>query len=91
MASVGTITVDFGSSYVDNGAFTITDAGILATSYVEVFVMVDSTADNDATQHQIAATSLRLSALPASGSATVYADALFGLVKGTFKLRYVYS
>ena len=91
MAGKNTATIDFGSTPVNSASFTITDANITSTSYVEVFVMVDSTTDNNTDAHLHAAASWKLAALPASGSFTLYVDALIDLCWGTFKIRYAYA
>lgn len=92
MAGQNTATIDFGATPVDGGTFTITDAAILATHYVEAFVQhSDTTADNDANDHSVAAASFRLSCLPAAGSFTLEVILLFGMVTGQFKIRYVYN
>lgn len=84
----GTATIDFGATPVNEASFTVTDAAVSATSYVLPFVMVDTTADNDTDAHMHAAASLKLTALPAAGSFTLYAYAQEGLCFGTFKVRY---
>ncbi|CAB4165500.1 hypothetical protein UFOVP820_60 [uncultured Caudovirales phage] len=92
MASgVGTTTIDFGATPVANASFTITDASIASSNYVEAFVMIDSTVDNDTDAHQHAAASWKLAALPAAGSFTLYITSLVDLCWGTFKIRYVYA
>lgn len=96
MAGSATTTVNFGTTPVDSGVFTITDANITATSYVEAFVMVDSTGTssntaNDIEDHKQAAASFRLSTLPAAGSFTLYIDCLFRLCTGQFKIRYAWA
>jgi hypothetical protein len=87
-AVVGTATVDFGSTPVNEASFTITDAAVNASSYVMPFVMVDSTADNNADAHRHAAAAFKLTVLPGSGSFTLYAYAQEDLCFGTFKIRY---
>lgn len=92
MASgVGTTTIDFGATPVAEGSFTITDASIASSNYVEAYVQVDSTVDNDTDAHKQAAASWKLVALPAAGSFTLYITNLIGLCWGTFKIRYVYA
>lgn len=90
MAGIGTTTIDFGATPVANGTFTITDAGVSSTNYVEAFAMGDSTVDNDLDAHKHAAASWKLLCTPASGSFTLDVTCLIDLCYGTFKIRYVY-
>lgn len=91
MAGTGTATIDFGATPVAESSFTITDAAIGPTNYVEAFVMIDSTADNTVVDHQHAAASWKLACLPATGSFTLYVTNLMDLCTGTFKIRYAYA
>lgn len=91
MAGKASTTIDFGATPVAEGSFTITDANITAATEVEAFVVVDSTADNDAEAHRHAAASWQMSALPQSGGFTLYVTALMDLCWGTFKVRYAYA
>lgn len=91
MAGTGIAVVDFGVIPVDSGTFTISDSGVAADSFVECFMMQDTTADNSATEHQTGASSFRLSALPAAGSFQLDICCLFGLCTGEFSVRYVYT
>jgi len=92
MPGASTTTVDFGATPVDGAAFTVTDANITATSYVEAYVQhVDTTADNGVDEHETAAASFRLSAKPAAGSFELAIHCLFGAVTGQFKIRYAWS
>lgn len=91
MAGVGTATIDFGSVPVTEKSFTVTDAAILPTHYVEAFVMTDSTADNSVEDHRHAAASWKLSCLPGTGSFTLDVNCLVDMCFGTFKIRYVYA
>lgn len=90
-AAVGTATIDFGASPVAEGSFTVTDANISSTSYVNVFVMGDSTVDNDVEAHRHAGASWQFSVVPNSGSFTVYINNMADLCWGTFKIRYSYA
>lgn len=91
MAGKAEATIDFGSTPVEEASFTITDANITSTTVVEPFVLITSTADNDAEAHQHAAASWKLSALPATGSFTLYVTCLMDLCHGTFKIQYAYA
>lgn len=91
MAGKATATIDFGSTPVANGQFTITDANISASSVVEPFVQVTSTVDNDQDAHRHAAASWQMTALPASGSFTLDVTCLIDLCSGTFTIQYAYA
>jgi hypothetical protein len=91
--AVGTnfATIDFGTTPVSSKVFTITDAAVASTNYVEAFVMIDSTGDNTVDDHRHAAVSWRTSCLPATGSFELDVDCLADLCHGTFKIRYAYA
>jgi len=91
MAGKATTTIDFGSTPVAEGQFTVTDANITSTTDVEAFVVVDSTVDNDAEAHRHAAASWQMTVLPGSGSFTLYVTCLVDLCWGQFKIRYAYA
>ncbi len=92
MPGTGTATIDFGATPTDGATFTVTDASISSTSYVEAYIQHgDSTADNTVDDHEIAAASLRLSAFPATGNFSLAAHCLFGAVTGQMKIRYAWS
>lgn len=90
-ATAVTTTIDFGTTPVEEGSFTITDAGITAASYVDVWVMVDTTVDNDADAHRHAAASFKFAAQPGTGDFTLDVYSLIDLCWGTFKIRYTYQ
>lgn len=90
-ATLGSATIDFGATPVAEGSFTITNASISATSVVQVFVMGDSTVDNDAASHQHAGASWQMTATPAAGSFALNITCLIDLCWGTFKIRYSYQ
>ena len=87
----GTATIDFGTTPVSSNVFTITDASIASTNYVEAFVMIDSTADNTVDDHRHAAVSWRTSCLAGTGSFELDIDCLLDLCHGTFKIRYAFA
>lgn len=87
----GLATIDFGSTPVSTKVFTITDATIDPTNYVEAFVMIDSTADNTVDDHRHAAVSWRTSCLAGTGDFELDIDCLLDLCHGTFKIRYAYA
>ena len=86
-----TATIDMGVTPVNNATITVTDASISATSYIQVFVMGDTTVDNDLDAHLHAGASWKFIPVPAAGSFTLYIDALIDLCWGTFKIRYTYA
>ena len=90
-AGAGTATVDFGSTPTGFMSFTVTDASVTSTSYVEAFFMVDSTVNNSVDDHKRAAVFCRLVCLPADGSFTLEIYSLMGLMSGQFKVRYAYA
>ena len=91
MAGKGTATIDFGSSPVAELTVTVTDAAITSSSYVEAFVMIDSTADNDLDAHRHAAASWKLVCLAGDGSFELNICCLVDMCFGTFKIRYAYA
>lgn len=91
MAGKGQAVIDFGSTPVAEKTFTVTDAAISTTSYVEAFVMIDSTADNTVDDHRHAAASWQLTALPGTGSFELDVTSLIDLCHGTFNIRYAYA
>ncbi len=91
MAGKGTAIIDFGSTPVAEKVFTVTDAAVTAAHYVEAFVMVDSTGDNDVNDHRHAAASWKLSCLPGTGSFDLDVTCMMDLCSGTFSIRYVYA
>ena len=91
MAGKASATIDFGSTPVAEGSFVITDANVTASTVVEPFVLVTSTVDNDAESHRHAAASWQMTALPASGSFTLYVTCLMDLCHGTFMIQYAYA
>lgn len=89
-AITGFATIDFGSTPVTEGDFTITDAGFAGQANAEAYVMVESTVDNDALAHREAGAFMRLVCEPpGSGTMALHAYILAGMVTGTFKVRYV--
>jgi len=91
MAGKATATIDFGATPVAEGSFTVTDANITTTTDVEAFVVVDSTANNDAEAHRHAAASWQMTVQPGTGDFTLYVTCLVDLCWGQFKIRYAYA
>jgi len=82
-------TINFGAVPIDEGTFTVTDTSVDTDSIIVATVMgSDSTVDNDAEAHQLAAAFFRFSAEPSGGSFTLRVLSLFGLCSGLFKVRY---
>jgi hypothetical protein len=86
-----TATIDFGSTPVNESVITVTDAAISSTDYVDAFIMIDFTVDNNVDDHRHAAASWKLSCLPSNGSFDLYVDCLVDLCYGTFKIRYTFG
>jgi hypothetical protein len=86
--AVGTATVDFGSTPVDNATFNITDAALSGLTYAEAFWMRESTAQNSVDEHETLASWSRLICSITGTTLTVYCELLAGFVTGQFKLRY---
>lgn len=91
MAATGTATIDFGSTPVADATFTVTQAGVTSSSYIEAYVQGDTTPDNDATDHAFAAVSWRLFCVPGNGEFQLNVTCLVGLCSGQFDVRYVYT
>lgn len=95
MATTGTATLDFGSASASNQEASVAvtgQAGILSTSDAEAYFMAESTSDNDADAHMIAAKLCKLvvGSLVAGTGFTITAlnD---GELTGTFKVRWVWN
>jgi len=89
LVSVTEAELDFGASAVWFKTFTISDAGITSTSKIVAVQSGAAATDREADENETDALILRC--VPATGSMTVYADALRGPVSGKFKINYVYS
>jgi len=85
-------TVDFGATPASEGAFTVTDAGVTATSVIECTVRpTDTTATNDTGSHLMAGILFRMVPTPGAGSFSLDIKAMVGLVTGQFVIRYKVS
>lgn len=80
--------IDFGASPVASGEFVITDADAQPAHFVTVFVAPETTPDNDADAHRMAALSFRFSVLAGNGTIAVSAASVLFLATGSFKIRY---
>lgn len=88
MGTQSTTTVDFGAVPVDEGSFVIVDANLAGLTYAEVWIMMDSTADNTVLDHEIANALMRTACSISGTNLTVHCFVEAGLVTGQFKLRY---
>lgn len=88
----GIAAIDFGSNFeaaLDGASVVVANAAITVASRIDAFVQGgDTTGDNDAEEHAIAASSLSLTATPGAGQVTIEAHPRFALPTGQFKLRY---
>ena len=84
-------TVDFGATQTDRGDFIVTDASFAGKTYAEAFFMSsDSTVDNDALAHEMAADLIRLSCdAPVGNDIGVHARATAWTIAKTMKIRVV--
>lgn len=83
----GTATLDF-STGNQRAEVTITgQTDIVATSNVQAWIMLDSTADHTDYEHMLVPTNLRCGSIVAGTGFTIYAVADFPLT-GTFKVRW---
>jgi hypothetical protein len=89
MAHLGTAVIDFGSTPVVEGEFTITDAGFAGQDYAEAFVMVEGSGEAAEASKQAGAFMRLVCDPPGSGTMVVRAFVMSGLVTGTFNIRYV--
>ena len=91
----GTVTFDFGSGKGTNVVIqSVTDAGVSATSKVEVYLMgTDSTATHNAYEHSILPLGgLSLSCISITAGVGFTAQAATQLrITGTIKARYVWA
>lgn len=91
MAGAGTATINLGSTPGQEFVVTVTDASISAISYVEAFVMIDSTVDNSIEDHKHAYASWKMACNPSAGSFDLYITCMIDACFGTFKIRYAYA
>lgn len=91
MGARGTGTIDFGSAPGKNNTTLVVtgQAGIVAGSDVEAFMMVESTADHNADEHSVVPMNLRCGSIVAGTSFTITAVSEWVLT-GTFKVRWVW-
>lgn len=91
-AQVGSVEIDFGATPTDTANTTVTAASVTTSSAVNAWIVAsDTTADNDAAAHGIAAASLRFLVQALSGQISIEAHPLIGLATGKFKVRYAFQ
>ena len=90
MATTGTVTLDFGAAPGTNIIVaTVTgQTGVLSTSYLEAWIMADSTTDHNAYEHAIAPIKLTCGNIVVGTSFDITAVSDWRL-SGTFKCRWV--
>ena len=89
--NAGTATLDFGASPSSEASVSVTgQTGITPSSRVKAWVMRKSTATNTTSDHEFAATAMRLSVgQPTSGVGfTIYAHCLIGFASGQFSVEW---
>jgi hypothetical protein len=85
-------TIDFGATPTDGANATITNASISPSSIIQAFIIAsDSTANNNANNHQIAAAAMRFIITPGTGNFNLETHCMFGLANGQFNIRYTYQ
>lgn len=86
-ATVTETEVDFGSTPVSEGSFTITDAGVSGTS--KIMLSLSGAAPTSKDQDELEMDSFHMWALPSTGTFTLYMRALEGYVSDKFKVNYM--
>lgn len=82
-------TVDFGSTPVSDGTFTIVDASCTANSVLEFAISgASTTATNDANSHAQASALFSFAATPTAGQFSLDVGTMWGLVTGEFVIKY---
>lgn len=89
MGVQNTATIDFGSTPVIEGSFSIVDAGLSGTTYAEAWFMLDSTANNTVQAHEIANAFIKCACSISGTTLTLHCFVEAGKVTGQFKVRYV--
>lgn len=90
--TLGTTEVDFGATPSDGATLSLAVPGITSAALVDAKIYpMDTTADNDASAHLIAASALKVSAIASTDLIDFDVHSLFGLATGKFKVRYSYA
>ncbi len=94
----GTATISFGTSLPDvpasEASVTVTgQTSILSTSFIEAWIMAESTASNTTTDHLFAGVSVKLVCgdIVVGTGFTIYATCIAGLLHGDLKVKWVYT
>jgi hypothetical protein len=94
MGAQGTAELDFGSTPLREGSVVITgQAGILAGSHAEAFIMSEASADNSADAHEQLNDNCTLivSDIVAGTGFTIKCALLSGLASQRFNIRWVWN
>lgn len=91
-SATGTATLNFGSAPGTNfvSVAVIGQGSISGTSHVEAFMMGDSTATHNATEHMLAPIKLTCGSVVAGTGFTIFASTEWRLT-GTFTVRWVWA
>ena len=92
MSATGTATIDFGAAPGgSSAAVAVTgQTGILSGSSVEAWLMADTTADHNDTEHAFVPITVRCGTIVAGTGFTIYAFTDLRLT-GTFSVRWVWA
>ena len=90
--SLGTTEVDFGATPADGTILSLAVPGITSAALVDAKIYpMDTTSDNDANAHLVAASALKVTAIASTDLIDFDVHSLFGLATGKFKVRYSYA
>lgn len=90
MSGTGSATIDFGGTPGANRtSVAVADTNILAGSLAEAWMMADSTANHNVTEHTIVPIKLTCAVVAGVGF-TIYAVSAW-ILTSTFKVRWVWS
>lgn len=90
--TLGATEVDFGATPTDGTTLSLAVPGITAAALVDAKIYpMDTTTDNDANAHLVAASALKVSAIASTDLIDFDVHSLFGLATGKFKVRYSYA
>lgn len=90
--TLGTTEVDFGATPADGTTLSLAVPGITSAALVDAKIYpMDTTSDNDANAHLVAASALKVTAIASTDLIDFDVHSLFGLATGKFKVRYSYA
>ena len=92
--ATGTATINFGATpgHDCTTLDVVGQTGILATSYIEAFMMAETTADHNECEHCVVDVKLTCGNIVPNTSFTIYAKSIDCLrLTGTFKVRWVWT